>query len=88
MKRIAIFIGLKVLEVGGVVFVLWGLGILGKMLLPSFFGVGSSTECPVWVAGIVSAGGLFAVVILVCLACSIVKANWRKAGEIAERGEG
>lgn len=82
MKRIAIFVGLKVLEIGGVVFVPWGVGILGKRLFPEFFRL-----TPTWLTGLLVLG-FMGVLVSVCVGmCCIVKANWLKAGELAGKGE-
>ncbi len=77
MKRIIIFIGLKVGEVTGL-----GVGILGLVYLAKWV---DSWLDPLYTYA-------FVFLFLLIMACYgiylAIKANWRKAGEIAGRGKG
>jgi len=81
MKRIAIFVGLKVLEIVGIG-VFFGLGVyfLNMINFPTPK-QGGFWRWPVGIWVFLSAG------YLICCIPFWVKANWCKAGELAGRGE-
>ena len=91
MKRVLIFIGLKVAEVGSVGLVVLGVYWMGRVLTLTVGwehgeGVGQNI-----LIGLLSAVIVYALFVTVFLLGSgiwiIIRANWKKAGELAERGK-
>ena len=88
--RVLIFLGLKILEIGGVVFVPYWLGRIPLIKtyfgLPVWFGVGY------WIMGVILILGIIASMFMACLLgaflTSIIQIflyyNWEKAGRIVE----
>ena len=87
MKRVLIFIGLKVVEIIG-----------GLLLLTGLFGTAwalawcmeqeITNVILLWVFGILMAGiVIFCIVWLIVYIVRWLKWNWKKAGEIAERSK-
>ena len=85
MKRILIFIGMKVVEIGALVFVPWGVGKLAWVLGSPIGnrGLDWSGSSGMWLYGLMH----LCVLLLVLMVCAIVglilRANWLKATERA-----
>ena len=87
MKRIAIFVGLKLAEIVAAVV---GYGLLFGLggLIPGALLNDRARWFDVWIGGpLVAAVGLMTLVLIGYGGWTWVRANWRKAGEITERGK-
>ena len=81
MKRILVFLGLKVVEIGAVVFIPYWVGRFICGICPKFKTIGA----PYWLEGIFALAFFGAGVIAVVIAISIVLNNWEWAGKITRR---
>ena len=87
MKRVLIFIGLKLAEIIVAFIVSFGFYYFGEVVLKIFgkeseFYVKGATEVLSWCLGLLT---ILMFVILVFGLYSWLKSNWKKAGEIARR---
>lgn len=84
MKRVLLFIGLKVAEIVGVVFGPYYIGLFVTTKWPEFW-----TNAPVWFAGallVLVGAGLFVIGVFSCGVISVlIEANWEWAGKILEK---
>ena len=76
MKRILTFIGLKIAEIAGVVFIPWGLGIYTNKIF-NYFGLSLP---PVWISGLLVVGLGF-------LLFAFITANWGWAKHLTKKKE-
>jgi len=88
MKRVLIFIGLKIAEIVGTGIVLFGCNRLGWLVLRKII----DADDPAYVAiiGYTSTGAIIIFIAYLVLWEAIpawIKSNWEKAGEIARRGK-
>jgi len=78
MKRILVFIGLKIAEISAIVFIPWGLGLWNPIGLPD--------DAPAWVMGLGTILiGLVVPVLLLCLCYVLISVNWEWAKKILDR---
>ena len=77
MKKVLIFIGLKVAEISGVIFIPWGLGLVAH----SF---GLFVSDPAWIAGI---GMMVIPAISIIAILLFIIGNWSWAEKLSERIE-
>ncbi len=86
MKRILYFLGLKVLEIGGVVLLVLGL----KRLAESIYGIVGNGQ-PMGVLEYIACGVCMPIValaipiVVIVLIYNFVLWNWKKAGELADK---
>ena len=87
MKRILIFVGLKIVEIGGFVIIPYWVGVLGRKI-PGL------KSCPfwnwfygVWLIIAVFAIGSFIFLFFNCIVRDFVKVNWELAKKIADKIE-
>jgi len=86
MKRIFIFVGMKVVEIGALLLVLWPLSVLGNLIQPEY------VWWMKWLPGLC----VFVILPLVCLVLlgaicggiwEIIKKNWEWAGKIRDKSK-
>ncbi len=77
MKRILLFIGLKIAEIAGVVFMPYFIGLRVVTKWPGVW-----TDCPAWIVGFLTLFILFVACIGIC---GFIEANWNWAGKILKR---
>jgi len=81
--KLLIFIGLKMLEIGGVVFLPY---FLGKWTTPLWVRVGVDVGgIPLWFLGFMDIVLLALALGVIGLLCDILGKNWRYAGKIERR---
>ncbi len=85
MRQIVAFIGLKIIEIGGFIFIPYYIGKLLAKIPYWLFKVDSKTKFSYWTNGILF--GIFAplvglglVVMIVLILCGFVLSNWQWAG--------
>jgi len=84
MKKIMIFIGLKMVEIAAVVFIPHYLGIL-IMKWPWYYKIMELNTFPYWVEGIMFIYFIVMALFLIVLACLLFAKNWEWAKRINDR---
>jgi len=82
MKKLLVFLGLKVAEISAVVFIPWGLGLLIKYLVPTTV---ASSLPPMWILGIMSLFVIYGIVVSIYFIYIIVLSNWDWADKIINK---
>ncbi len=84
MKRIIIFICMKVAEIAAIVFIPYGVGKVSLMTIGDWL-VNVETAFQVWVCGLMSLVSIFIGVMACTGIFLVIVANWRKATEWANK---
>ena len=84
IKRVAIFVGLKVAELAGIVAfsaVLWGIGWVAWQIFPSIIHPGSHLLMPALVGGVV----VLSTILTLLVGTVWISENWKTAGKLAKK---